>query len=182
MTRERSEQSDRDPRLEALDAELQRHLAPGAEARLVAGRVFEASRGRLARAGERRPLRLVPVEDEGASMLPSRSSSAWPVMAALAAMVVLATVITMLFSVQSARNNEIVAGPGAGAEVAAAAEYVAIDGAFESEFTLATSTLLSDITASVDSLVTTGDEWAFGSLSNELQIATTSLWEEMESF
>lgn len=115
-------------------------------------------------------------------MLPSRSSSAWPVLAALAAMVVLATVITMLFSVQSARNNEIVAGPGAGAEDAAAAEYVAIDGDFESEFTLATSTLLSDITASVDSLVTTGDEWAFGSLSNELQIATTSLWEEMESF
>ncbi len=181
MMSERGDQPDRDPRLEALDASLRRNLAPGAEERLVAERVFEASRRHLARAGEPRPLRFVPVDDEGASMLPSRPSSAWPVLAAMAAMVILATIITMLFSVQSARNNQIVADPGE-SEGAEAAPYIALDGDFESEFSLATSTLLSDITASVDSLVTTGSEWAYGSLSSELQIATTSLWEEMESF
>jgi len=164
-----------DPRLEEIDEALIRHHAPGVEEQLVAGRVFEHSRAHLARPGRERPLRLAASDEDGPSMLPMRSWSAWPVLAAMAALVALATVVAVLFSVQSARNNIAI-------EPSEQAEYLAIDEDFESEFTVATSALLSDISASVDSLVTTGDDWAYGSLSDELQIAATSLWEEMSSF
>lgn len=169
-----------DAQLEALDEQLIEHHAPGNEAFLVAGRIFEASRAHLARADAAARPHLRLVDEDGPSMLPVRAWSAWPIMAALAALVVLATTIAILFSVQATRNNrsddvatDTPVEPG---------EYAAVDEQFESEFNVATSALMSDISASVDSLVTSGDEWAYGSLSSELQTATSNLWEDLDSF
>ena len=102
-------------------------------------------------------------------------------MAALAAMVVVATLIAVLYSVQAARNNY--ADPGTVArKISAPSEYADVDDEFESEFAVATSTLMSDIASSVDSLVTSSDEWAYGSLFSEMQTATSNLWEDVNSF
>lgn len=170
-----------DPRIEAIDAELTRCHAPGVEASHVAGRVFEQSRAYLARGVAADRPRLRVVDEDGPSMLPGHGWSAWPVMAALAALVVVATGIAILYSVQSARNNrQIVLDPAT--EGDAAIEYSVIDDDFEDEFEVATSALMSDISASVDSLVAGGDEWAHGALASELQSATSSLWEDLDSF
>ncbi len=168
-----------DARIEQIDQQLIRMHAPGNEESLVAGRIFEASRRHLSRADARAqpPLRLI--DEDGPSMLPARSWSAWPIMAALAAVVVLAITIAMLFSVQAQRNNY--QDPQL-ANVEPAEETPAVDEEFESEFSVAASTLMSDITASVDSLVSRGDEWAYGSLASDLQTATSSLWEDLDSF
>gem|GEM_PF-6484900 len=169
-----------DARLEEIDEQLIQCHAPGNEEVLVAGRIFEVSRGHLVRIDAVSAPRLRLVDADDPSMLPVRAWSAWPIMAALAALVVLATTIAILFSVQAARNNqpdqvaqEIVTEPS---------EYAAVDDEFESEFNVATSALMSDITASVDSLVTSSDEWAYGALSSELQTATSNLWEDLDSF
>lgn len=179
---ERYIDSDSDARLEEIDAQLIRCHEPGNAESLVAGRVFEASRLHLARAdaSSGRPLRLV--DEDGPSMLPSRAWSAWPIMAALAAVVVVATLIAVLYSVQAARNNYADPGTDLAKEITAPSEYSDVDDEFESEFAVATSSLMSDISASVDSLVTSSDEWAYGSLSSELQTATSNLWEDVNSF
>lgn len=180
---ERYEPPQPDPRLEEIDAQLGRGLAPGAEERLVAGRVFEASRAHLASAGGARTLRLTSEGGEGPSMLPSHSWSAWPVLGALAALVALATIIAILFSVQSARNNRNHYATGDELDLdAASTDYPAIDGEFDSAFSVASSALFSEISASVDALLSGGDEWAFSSLANQLQDSTTNLWEDMSSF
>ncbi|MCC6908865.1 MAG: hypothetical protein IT430_13055 [Phycisphaerales bacterium] len=168
-----------DVRIEQIDQRLIRMHAPGNEESLVAGRIFEASRRHLSRAEVRDQPALRLVDEDGPSMLPARAWSAWPIMASLAAVVVLSITIAMLFSVQAQRNNEqqpLVTDVGENTELAP------IDEQFESEFNVATSTLMSDITASVDSLVSQGDEWAYGSLASDLQTATSSLWEDLDSF
>ena len=174
--------SEPDARLEEIDEQLMRCHAPGSAESLVAGRIFEASRVHLQRAGasDGAPLRLA--DEDGPSMLPTRSWSAWPILAAMAAMVVVATLIAVLYSVQAARNNYADPLQQMAAETAAPSRYSAVDDAFEGEFSVATGTLMSDITASVDSLVTSSSEWAYGSLSSELQTATSNLWEDMNSF
>jgi len=173
--------SEPDARLDEIDEQMIRCHAPGRAESLVAGRIFEASRLHLQRAGtsSRPPQRLV--DEDGPSMLPNRSWSAWPIMATLAAMVVVATLIAVLYSVQAARNNY--ADPETVVqEILAPSEYADVDDEFESEFAVASSSLMSDISASVDSLVTSSDEWAYGSLFIELQWATSNLWEDVNTF
>lgn len=167
-----------DARIEQLDERLIRMHATGNEESLVAGRIFEASRQHLSRAdaGERPRLRIV--DEDGPSMLPNRSWAAWPILAALAAVVVMAITIAMMFSVQAERNNY----QDQVAVDETPVELLAVDDDFESEFNVATSALMSDITASVDSLVSRGDEWAYGSLASDLQTATSNLWGDLDSF
>lgn len=177
---ERYEPLQPDPRIEEIDARLSRSLAPGARERLVAGRVFEASRAHLASPSGKRRFRMASDGEEGPSLLPVRSWSAWPVLGALAALVALATFIAVVFSVQSTWNNYATNdGPGFDA---GSAEYLAIDGEFDSAFSVASSALYSDISATVESLLSSGDEWAFSSLASQLQVSTTNLWEDMSSF
>lgn len=179
---ERYQPSEADARLEEIDEQLIRCYAPGSAESLVAGRVFEASRGHLQGAGAASKPQLRLVDEDGPSMLPNRSWSAWPIMAALAAMVVVATLIAVLYSVQAARNNYTDPVPQVATQATTPSQYSDVDDEFESEFNVATSALMSDITASVDSLVTSSNEWAYGSLSSELQAATSNLWEDMNSF